>query len=260
MSATSHASTEPRTAAGTAPEAPVAPPWSDLVQRNLPLVKYVLSKVARNLPPSVDRDDLLAAGSLGLTEAARRYDPARKVPFHSYAIPRIWGAMLDELRSHDRLSTDMRSQVNKFRSSLSQLQQTGNNAPTMEEIASDLGYSVERVARLMQLARSEQHTGSTDASESEIDEDGLRARLGLRAPRGPYEATEFADQKRALAQAIMALPERERQVIVLRYHEELLLHEIGKMMGITESRVCQIHTQALNRLRTALKRVGLGVA
>ena len=74
-----------------------------LVERNLPLVKYVLSKVSRNLPPHVDRDDLLAAGLLGLTEAARRFDPARNVPFHSYAIPRIWGAMLDELRSHDWL-------------------------------------------------------------------------------------------------------------------------------------------------------------
>lgn len=237
-----------------------APAWDALVQRNLPLVKYVLSKVARNLPPSVDRDDLLSAGSLGLTEAARRYDPSRNVPFHSYAIPRIWGAMLDELRSHDRLSADLRSQVNKCRSSLSHLQQAGNALPTVEEVAGDLGYSVERVARLIHLARTDHQASSTDASEVEVGEEGLRAHLGLRAPRGPYEEVEFEDQKRALARAIAELPQRERQVIVLRYHEELLLHEIGEMMNITESRVCQIHTQALTRLRTALHHAGLGVA
>ena len=89
-------------------------PWVPLVQQNLSLVKYVLSKLSGKIPPSVDRDDLLAAGSLGLIEAARRFDKKRNVPFHSYAIPRIWGAMLDELRSYDWLSQDMRKQVNKL--------------------------------------------------------------------------------------------------------------------------------------------------
>ncbi len=96
-----------------------------LVERNVPLVKYVLSKVARNLPPHVDRDDLLAAGLLGLTEAAQRFDAGRKVPFHSYAIPRIWGAMLDELRRYDWLSSDLRGQVKRLRKSVDDARQDG---------------------------------------------------------------------------------------------------------------------------------------
>ena len=234
--------------------------WQDLVNDNLPLVKYVLGKMSRNLPPSVDRDDLIAAGSLGLTEAARRYDPSRKVPFHSYAIPRIWGAMLDELRSHDWLSSDARDKVTRVKKSADHLAQEHGRRSSLEEVADDLGYSVERTSQLMRLAYAEhQSTGSGDSS-TDIGEDDVGIRLGTVAPRGPFEKVAFDDQKRALAELIQQLPERERAVIVLRYHEELMLHEIGKIMGVTESRVCQIHTQAVKRLRAAMLRKGLVTA
>lgn len=247
------------TARPTADEAQSDTLWRDLVDRNLPLVKYVLGKLSRNLPPSVDRDDLIAAGSLGLTEAARRYDASRKVPFHSYAIPRIWGAMLDELRSHDWLSSDAREQVKRLQAAIVALKEGGSRTPTTEEICASTGFSEERVGRLMRLARCDR--GNVPEEQvAHVEESSLYARLGLAGPRNPYEETEFRDDKRILAQAIQGLSPNEQKVIVLRYHEELLLQEIGQVLGVSESRVCQIHTQALGRLRKLLARTGLGVA
>ena len=216
----------------------------------------MLSKLSGKLPPSVDRDDLLAAGSLGLIEAAKRFDKNRNVPFHSYAIPRIWGSMLDELRSQDWLSQDMRKQVNKLRQSRAQFRQKGIPYPTMEELAEDLGCSVERVARLSALAGSEpRHTG-TDGDALDAQGKDSYTRLGTTPPRGPYERIEFDEQKKLLAEAIGKLPAREREVIILRYHEELYLREIGKILGVKESRVCQIHREALRKLHKTLKRAG----
>jgi RNA polymerase sigma factor for flagellar operon FliA len=228
----------------------------ELVERNLPLVKYVLSKVARNLPPHVDRDDLLAAGLLGLTEAAHRFDAGRRVPFHSYAIPRIWGAMLDELRRHDWLSADLRGQVKRLRKSMDDAQRLGR-APTAEELAEDLHLSADRLTRLQALSKvGRRSSGEGETLNAEVSL--LSAELGLRAPRNPYEQAEFTDQKRVLAEAIRNLPARESQVIILRYHENLMLQEIGRVLDVTASRACQLHAQALQRLKRALSRAGLG--
>ncbi len=226
-----------------------------LVERNVPLVKYVLSKVARKLPPHVDRDDLLAAGLLGLTEAAQRFDAGRKVPFHSYAIPRIWGAMLDELRRYDWLSSDLRGQVKRLRKSVDDARQEGRPA-SAEKLAEGLHLSADRLAWLLSLSKADRRTSSEgEALNAEVSL--LSSEMGLRAPRNPYEQAEFSDQKRVLAEAIRNLPEREGQVIVLRYHENLMLQEIGKVLDVTASRACQLHTQALQRLKRSLSRAGL---
>jgi len=204
------------------------------------------------------RDDLYAAGSMGLLEAARKYDPSRKVPFHSYAIPRIWGAMLDEVRRTDHLSAEMRGQVTRLEACRRELRANSGAGPTMEDVAGKMGTSVEHVARLMALAMAGQKYASTEASSFETCDERLYVRRGGLAPRGPYEEAEFEDHKEALAKCIGKLPEREMRVILLRYHEGLYLHEIGEALGVSESRVCQIHAQALRRLRKALK--GMGVA
>lgn len=227
--------------------------WTERVERNLPLVSYVLSKMISNLPASVDREDLMAAGSLGLTEAARNYDAARGVPFHNYAVPRIWGAMLDELRRHDWLSADARKQVKRMNRSIADLRREGHDAPTIEQISDNLGCSTTQVSRLMRLAS--RHSQSLDVSEpaGETREGGLRRRVAAEGPRTPYEEAELNDQKEMLARAIAELPERDKQVIVLHYHEGLLLREIGEVLGVSESRVCQIHSQAVARLRAAMR-------
>ncbi len=235
-------------------------PWMHLVRRNLPLVKYVLGKINKNLPPCVDRDDLLAAGSLGLIETARRFNPGRKVPFHSYAIPRIWGSMLDELRKHDWLSTDMRDQVRKLEQGIATLRQNGSEQPTIDEIAAHMGCSTKRVAKLMAASDKGRHCTGADTVTHEDTHNGVYERLGTRPPRNPYEEAEFQDNAECLAAAIDKLPGREKQVVVLRYKKHLYLHEIGKVLQVSESRVCQIHTKALHHLHTALKRKGIGVA
>ena len=234
--------------------------WQPLVENNLPLVKYILGKLSRRLPPVVDRDELYAAGSMGLLEAARKYDPSRNVPFHSYAIPRIWGAMLDELRRRDHLSAEMRGQVTRMEACRRELRGSGGVGPTLEDVAGKMGTSVERVARLMALAVVGQKYASVEAASYETCDDRLYVRRGGRASRGPYEEAEFQDHKEALAKCIGKLPEREMQVIALRYHEGLYLHEIGAVLKVSESRVCQIHAQALRRLRKALRGMGVALA
>ena len=242
----------------TKPENPK--PWEELVPRNVPLVKYVLGRLSKKLPASVDRDDLFSAGCVGLLEAARRYDPSRGVPFHSYAIPRIWGAMLDELRGNDRLSADMREQVRRLRQCREEFRENGYTAPTIEDLAERMQCSPEKVSKLMALARAAQYHVSTESSALMAEEKSLYARRGARAPRGPYEETEFRDWKQHLAKCIEHLPKRERQVVLLRYNEGLYLREIGEVLEVSESRVCQIHSQALTRLRKALSEVGLSVS
>jgi RNA polymerase sigma factor for flagellar operon FliA len=232
--------------------------WQELVEHNLPLVKYVLSKLTKNLPPSVDRDDLLGAGSVGLIEAARKFEPARNVPFHSYAIPRIWGAMLDELRARDRLSTEMRDQVNRLGKVREELRREGTASPTLDELAAAMKCSVEKVSKLMRLARVGRQYASVDGTERVTADKALYARRSASAPRGPYECVEFGDACESLARAIGHLPEREKRVVLLRYHEGLYLHEIGKILHVSESRVCQLHGQALRRLKRTLKGAGLG--
>lgn len=228
-------------------------PWRALVESNLPLVRYVLGKLAKRIPQHIDRNDLLSAGSVGLVQAARRYDASRNVPFHSYALPRIWGAMLDELRKHDWVSADVRSQIKQLHENRNALLHS-NGAPTFEELAESLGCSTSRVARLEMLASLDPKQPPTDVAEG--DAGRLCARLGATPPRGPFEQAEFEERKRVLARAIEALPERERRVVMLRYHQHLYLQEIGDLLSVSESRVSQILTRALKRLRTSLIRAG----
>jgi len=239
------------------PQQPRDDSWLSLAQRHIPLVRYVMRKLTGKLPPSADRDDLFAAGSLGLIEAARRYDPSRNVPFHSYAIPRIWGAILDELRSRDWLSQDMREKVKRLQHGRAAIRRNDGTPPSHHELAEHLKCSVERVARLSALADTPgpQPSGN-DWSVHGISQDQLYARRRANPPRDPYQEAVFKEQKQLLAAAIADLPERERAVILLRYHEALYLHEIGRLLGVSESRVCQIHAEAMQRLRRRLRRKG----
>jgi RNA polymerase sigma factor for flagellar operon FliA len=161
------------------------------------------------------------------------------------------------LRSRDWLPPDLRGRVKQLRQRLEDARQLGRVAPTTEELAEAFGCVSGDLDRLLAISRSGQRKNNRELMSAESA--ALSARLGVRAPRTPYEETEFCDQKRLLAEAIEKLPERERQVVLLRYHEDLLLHEIGKVLDVTESRACQIHTEALRRLKRALSRAGLGV-
>jgi RNA polymerase sigma factor for flagellar operon FliA len=200
-----------------------------------------------SVPGGVDRDDLFGIGMLGLIAAADSYEKSRGLQFSTYAFPRIRGAILDDLRKQDFLPRGRRERVRDLDRAVAALEQANGIAPTPEEIAEALGTDVEEVDVILSSART--------ACELSLDDDG-EARLGalLSDPRSqdPVGSAEWNEMKVLLVEAIGALPETEKTVITLYYGEELLLREISEVLGVTESRVSQIHSRAIYRLNRAL--------
>ncbi len=225
----------------------------DLVVNNLPLVRYVLRGLAIHLPPSVDREDLVEAGFIGLIDASRKFDPERGVKFHTYAIARIRGAMLDELRGQDWLPRTARNELARLNRTQHALHQQLGRRPTVEDIAKAMDCSVAYVRKFQAVARSDVHVSlhhswdSSDSSNSGIPEPPSRH-------VDPRDIVEFDEQKDILKAAIGELSDHERTVIEMYYYGKNLLREIGERLGLSDSRICQIHRAALERLRYAIKR------
>jgi RNA polymerase sigma factor for flagellar operon FliA len=221
-----------------------------LLEAHLPQVKYIAERLAAKLPPSVDRDDLIGAGVLGLLDAVDKYDPSRGVLFKTYAEMRVRGAMLDSLRDLDWAPRSMRQRAREVEAASREIEQRLGRVAEEEEVAAALSLSVGEFHTLLQELRGLNVTGLDGEDE---DETGVRARQVLddpaRTPLALYEGNEVRDR---LASAVDRLPERERQIVALYYVEELTMKEIGAVLGVTESRVSQIHTQAVIRLRAAL--------
>ncbi len=221
-----------------------------LVEAHLPQVKFIAERMAAKLPPSVDRDDLIGAGVLGLLDAVDKFDPARGVQFKTYAEMRVRGAMLDSLRSLDWAPRSMRHRAREIEAAYHRIEQERGRSAEEDEVAAALGLSVAEFHTLLGELRGLTLLGLEGDDEDDeypvpqIPDDPERGPLAL------YERTESRDR---LIGAIDRLPERERQVIALYYLEELTMKEIGSVLGVTESRVSQLHTQAILRLRSALK-------
>ena len=226
-----------------------------LILTYAPLVKYVAGKLGAGLPAHVDESDLVSYGLLGLIDAIERYDLDRDVKFETYAVARIRGAIIDELRSLDWVPRSVRSRAREIERAIAQLEAQLMRAPTDEEIAAKMGVSEEELDdALLEISRSSigaldelwsSPTGSGDAVtlvESLEDPNTVE-------PGGEIEATEVREM---IGEAIAALPEREKLVITLYYYEELTLREIGEVLGVTESRVSQLHTKAILRLKARL--------
>ncbi|MCW3488726.1 sigma-70 family RNA polymerase sigma factor [Dethiobacter alkaliphilus] len=216
-----------------------------LVEKYLPLVRLHAGRLALGLPAHVNRDDLLQAGMLGLLEALQRFDPARGVKFESFAALRIRGAMLDELR---RLCWVPRSVVREMREmdrAVQELATQLGREPDEEEIAEKMGITIPHLRKI---------TGMINSSSLLSLEDTL---LAVPAVDGPeVEALDrliAAEDRQRLAEAIGQLPERHQQLLALYYQEDLTLKEVGLVLGVTESRVCQLHARIITRLRTALQ-------
>ncbi len=221
-----------------------------LIEATLPQVKFIADRLAARLPPSVDRDDLYGAGVLGLLDAVEKFDPARGVLFKTYAEMRVRGAMLDSLRMLDWAPRSMRRRAREVEAAFQRIQQERGRAATEEEVAAALGISVHEFQSLMSELRGLSIT-SLDGDEN--DESGPSPRMVSDAlAHTPAALFERVESRAKLAEAIDALPERERQVVSLYYVEELTMREIGLVIGVTESRVSQIHTQAVLRLRASL--------
>jgi len=219
-----------------------------------PLVKYVAARVAVGLPQHVDGADLVSYGIIGLIDAIDRFSPDRQVKFETYAIPRIRGAIIDELRAIDWVPRSVRAKARAVEQAYASLEATLLRTPSDAEVAAELGMSE---PDLQDILRQISFVGVAALDEVFMvgGDRTDRTTLGDTIPdatAGPVALFEDKESKEILAQAIMQLGERERTVLSLYYYEGLTLAEIGEILGVTESRVCQIHTKAVLQLRGRL--------
>jgi RNA polymerase sigma factor for flagellar operon FliA len=225
-----------------------------LILHYAPLVKYVASRVSAGLPTSVEQADLVSYGMFGLIDALEKFDLGRAIKFETYAIPRIKGAIIDELRAMDWVPRSVRFKAREIEKAYSELEGQLKRGPTEVEMSEHLGISraelhdvVTQISFVSVLALDEVLSVGDDRGEKISLLDTL-ADPSL-DPTMSFEGRETRDM---LAGAINSLTEREKIVVTLYYFEGLTLAEIGEILGVTESRVCQIHTKAVGQLRTSL--------
>ena len=216
-----------------------------------PLVKRIAHYMMLKLPNSVQVDDMIQAGMIGLLDAAGRYDELRGAHFETYASQRIRGAMLDELRGADWLPRSMRSDMRKIEAAISRAQQRLGKAPAESEIAKELGLPLLEYQQMLQDSRGAQLMYYEDFHNAE-DEDFFE-RYETEGKSNPLELLKDGRFRDALVSAIDNLPERERMLMAMHYEQDMNLREIGEVLGVGESRVCQLHSQAVARLRTILE-------
>jgi RNA polymerase sigma factor FliA len=225
-----------------------------LILTYAPLVKYVAGRLGSGLPAHVDEGDLISYGLLGLISAIERYDPERDIKFETYAIVRIKGSIIDELRALDWVPRSVRSRAREIERAIGELESKLGRAPTDEEIATKIGLTEEELEEsLADISRSS--IAALDelwSVSGEGDQVSLLDTIEDTDAPSPAEALDVTDVRETLADAISRLPEREKLVITLYYYEELTLREIGEVLGVTESRVSQLHTKAVLRLRSRL--------
>lgn len=227
---------------------PTARDW--LVVHYSSLVKFVAGRLAAGLPRSVDTGDLVSAGVFGLMGAIDRFDPGQGVKFESYAVPRIRGAILDGLRALDWVPRSVRSRARTVQDAISGLEHRLGREPTDEEIAAEVGIGLDELASwLADIA-----AGSIGPLDH-VAMESARSRDDDAQPGVAMEATELRSAMRA---EIGRLPERERAVLILYYDDGLTLSEIGEALGVTESRISQIHAKAVLQLRSRLASAGMG--
>jgi RNA polymerase sigma factor for flagellar operon FliA len=227
-----------------------------LILTYAPLVKYVAGRLGSGLPAHVDENDLVSYGLLGLIGAIERFDPERDIKFETYAIARIKGSIIDELRAMDWVPRSVRSRARDIERAIGELERKLHRAPSDEEIAEKLGVSTDdlneslsEIGRSSIAALDELWTVSSSGGGDQV------ALIDtIEDTQGPEPQSELAqtELREALGEAIARLPEREKLVVTLYYYEELTLREIGEVLGVTESRVSQLHTKAILRLKARL--------
>jgi len=226
-----------------------------LILTYAPLVKYVAGRLGSGLPAHVDEGDLVSYGLLGLIGAIERYDPERDVKFETYAIARIKGAIIDELRAMDWVPRSIRARARHIERAIGELEAKLHRAPTDDEISTKLGVTPDELEEsLTEISRSSIAALDELWTISSMGGDQVALIDTIEDTQGPEPQAALAqtELKEALGESIARLPEREKLVVTLYYYEELTLREIGEVLGVTESRVSQLHTKAILRLKARL--------
>ncbi|MCH8971800.1 MAG: FliA/WhiG family RNA polymerase sigma factor [Acidobacteria bacterium] len=222
-----------------------------LILHYSPLVKYVAGRVGAGLPRSVDQNDLASYGLFGLIDAIDKFEPERGFKFETYAINRIKGAILDELRALDWVPRSVRSRARRIEAAVVELEHKLKRTPTEEELALNIEMDVEELrSALAEIGRS--GIAALDEFVSGDSQTSMGEMLADPAGISPEVAFQSEETRRGLAEAVNRLPERERLVVTLYYYEGMTLAEIGGVLGVTESRVCQIHAKTMMSLRNRL--------
>jgi RNA polymerase sigma factor for flagellar operon FliA len=221
-----------------------------------PLVKYVAGRMISGLPAHVEEADLISYGLIGLISAIERFEPEREIKFETYAIPRIRGAIIDELRAMDWVPRSVRARARQIERANVKLEHRLQRPPTDEEMAAELEMDMDEFQdALIQISNST--IAALDELWTVSDASGDQVSLldTLEDPKAPdpQREADATDLKDRVADAIARLPEREKLVIALYYYENLTLREIGEVLGVTESRISQLHTKAVLRLKSRLQ-------
>lgn len=218
-----------------------------LVERYAPLVKRIAYHLMARLPANVQVDDVIQNGMMGLLDAINRFEDGMGAQFETYAVQRVRGSMLDGLREDDWAPRSLRRDMRRVEQAMGALEQRLGRAPTEAELADELGMELPEYQKLLGNSRGHQLVYFEDFSDGAGDD--FFERHVTEHAESPLDLLEDADLRSALVAAIRALPEREQLVMSLYYDEELNLREIGEVLGVSESRVCQLHSQAVARLR-----------
>jgi len=225
-----------------------------LVKEYLPLVKTVVGKLAMTLPTHVSQEDLYSAGLVGLLNAIRNYDPASEASFESYARLRIRGAIIDELRSLDWVPRSVHAKARKVRAAIEQVSQRLGRVPSEREVACELGMNLEDYRALLDEVKPATFISINASAAGAEDSSTVGEVIPDEATRGPDEQTNKQELVELIYAQLEELPEAQRKVLALYYFEDMRLREIAEVFGVTESRICQIHSQAILSIRNFVRK------
>lgn len=232
-----------------------------IVKQYAPLVKYVAGKISVGMPQNVDFDDLVGFGIFGLFDAIEKFDPDKHIKFKTYAVTRIRGAIFDELRSIDWVPRSVRQKTREIDETIQHLEARIGRSATHEEIAKEMSVSMEQYNQMMLKVSGSSLLSLNDIWYAGEDNDKVPIAENIESLSSfrPDAIAEKSELRRVIVEAINELPEKEKKVLVLYYYEDLTLKEIGKVLGVTESRISQLHTKAISRLRSRLTNVKKGI-
>jgi RNA polymerase sigma factor for flagellar operon FliA len=231
------------------------------IKQYAPLVKYVAGKIAIGMPQNVEFDDLVGFGVFGLLDAIEKFDPEKHVKFKTYAVTRIRGAIYDELRSIDWVPRSVRQKTREIEEVVYHLESNLGRAATDAEIAAKMGISIDEFNKNIYKISTSSILSLNDLWYTGEDNDKVSIVESIESPQSlnPDVIVEKEEIKKVIVQAINELPDKEKKVLVLYYYEDLTLKEIGKILEVTESRISQLHTKAIMRLRAKLVSLKKGI-